>query len=193
MLGTATRTRKSGACTIENRAVGGNPGNMSSSIVPSEVRTSACRAGSPSGLRGWLLVYMIGLVIQALHGLGLTVGAIVIFADPGQAGLMSLVPLGPLLFYISTNIILAGYTAVVLSLMVRRRKAAIVNSIVLNFLPVLLLTLWHVFGEKSPVGTIVDSLPGLAGLAYILSSKRVRGTFICSRAGMPFPAGTHSP
>jgi hypothetical protein len=136
---------------------------------------------------------MIGLVIQALHGLGLTVGAIVIFADPGQAGLTSLVPLGPLLFYIITNIILAGYTAVVLSLMVRRRKAAIVNSIVLNFLPVLLLTLWHVFGEKSPVGTIVDSLPGLAGLAYILSSKRVRGTFICSRAGMLFPAGTHSP
>ena len=132
MLGTATRTRKSGACTIENYAVGGNHGKMSSSIVPSGVRTSESRPGFPSGLRGWLLVYMIGLATQALHGLGLTLGAIVIFADPGRAGLTSLEPIGPLLFYVITNIILAGYTAVLLSLMVRRRRAAIVNGVVLN-------------------------------------------------------------
>jgi len=78
---------------------------------------------------------MIGLVVQALHGLGLTVGAIVIFADPNRAGLTSFVPLGALLFYVITNIVLAFYTAVVLTLMIRRRKAAIVNSIVLMSLP----------------------------------------------------------
>ncbi len=136
---------------------------------------------------------MIGLVIQALHGLGLTVGAIVIFADPERAGLRSFVPLGALVFYVITNTVLALYTAVVLLLMIRRRKAAIVNSIVLNCLTVLFLTLWHLLGEKSPFGMIVDSLPGLVGLAYILRSKRVRRTFICSRTGMPVPAGSHSP
>jgi hypothetical protein len=136
---------------------------------------------------------MIGLVIQALHGLGLTVGAIVIFADPKLAGLTSFVPLGALLFYIITNIALALYTAVVLTLMFRRRKAAIMSSIVLNCLTVLFLTLWHLLGEKSPLGTIVDSLPGLVGFAYILRSKRVRCTFIRFRTGTPLPAGRRFP
>ncbi|MHB1929048.1 MAG: hypothetical protein ACYCUG_06440 [Acidimicrobiales bacterium] len=120
-------------------------------------------------------------------------GAIVIFADPGQAGLTSFVPLGALLFYVITNIVLAIYTAVVLSLMIRRRRAAIVNTVVLNCLTVLFLTLWHLFGEKSPLGTIVDSIPGLVGIAYILRSRRVRGTFIGPRVGPPSPSSEHSP
>jgi hypothetical protein len=126
---------------------------------------------------------MIGLVLQTLHGLGLMVGAIVIFADPGRAGLTSFVPLGALLFYVITDIFLATYTAVVLSLMIRRRRVAIVNCLALNCLTVLFLMMWHLFGEKSPLGTIVDSLPGLVGIAYILRSRRVRSTFIFSRGG----------
>ncbi len=62
------------------------------------------------------------------------------------------------MFYVITNIALALYTAVVLTLMIRRRKAAIVNSIVLNCLTVVFLTVWHLLGEKSPFGTIVDSV-----------------------------------
>ncbi len=128
---------------------------------------------------------MVGLAIQALHGLGLTVGAVVIFTDPARAGLASVVPLGALLFYVITNTVLAIYTALVLSLMIRRRKAAIVNSIILNCLTVLFLTVWHLFGEKSPVGTIVDSVPGLIGIAYILRSRRVRATLVRVRGHAP--------
>jgi hypothetical protein len=97
------------------------------------------------------------------------------------------------LFYVITNIVLAIYTAVVLTLMFRRRKAAIVNAIVLNGLTVLFLALWHLFGEKSPVGTIVDSLPGLVGIAYILRSGRVRGTLVGSRGAAPSLSSDHSP
>ena len=158
---------------------------MRPSAAPSDVGDSASRPELPPGLRGWLLVYIVGLAVQALHGLFLTVGAVVIFTDPARAGLRSFVPLGALLFYVITNIGLAIYTALVLLLMIRRRRAAIANSIILNCLGVLFLTLWHLFGEKSPVGTIVDSLPGLVGIAYILSSRRVRGTFVCSRGGAP--------
>jgi hypothetical protein len=136
---------------------------------------------------------MVGLVIQALHGVGLTIGAIVIFANPKLAGLDSFVPLGALLFYVLTNIVLAIYTAVVLTLMIRRRKAAILNSIVLNCLTVLFLTLWHLLGEKSPFGAIVDSAPSLVGLAYMVRSKRVRATFTFSRAEVPVPLSTYSP
>ncbi|MGH9080001.1 MAG: hypothetical protein ACRDYE_08020 [Acidimicrobiales bacterium] len=138
-------------------------------------------------------MFMVGLVTQALHGLGLTAGAIVIFADPGRAGLTSFVPLGALLFYVITNIVIAAYTAVVLALMIRRRRAAIVNCIVLNCLTVVFLSLWHLLGEKSPFGTIVDSLPGLVGLAYILRSRRVRGTFVRTRTKTALPTDPHSP
>jgi hypothetical protein len=136
---------------------------------------------------------MVGLAIQALHGVVLTVGAVVIFTDPARAGLASFVPLGALLFYVITNIVLAIYTALVLCLMIRRRLAAIVHSIILNCLTVLFLTLWHLFGEKSPVGTIVDSLPGLIGIAFILRSRRVRGTLVRARGHAPSIGIENSP
>jgi hypothetical protein len=40
------------------------------------------------------------------------------------------------------------------------------------------LVAWHFSGEKSNVGTLVDSVPGVVGAAYILLSRRVRSTFI---------------
>ncbi len=127
-------------------------------------------------------MYMAGLVVQALHGLALTVAAVVIYAKPALAGLTSFGPLGWLLFYVVANVVLAVYTAVLLVLMLQHRKAAIANNIVFNFLSVLFLIVWHFLGEKSLVGTVVDALPGLVGLGYVLTSKRVRGTFVCSRS-----------
>lgn len=121
------------------------------------------------------------MVLSAVHGLGLTVGAIVIYAHPSLAGLTSFVPLGSLLFNVVANAVVAVYTAVVLALMIRRRKAAIVHGIILDCLIVLFLVSWHLLGEKSSLGTVLDSLPGLLGLAYILRSRRVRRTFIYSR------------
>jgi len=158
-----------------------------------DVGRAASGLGPRAGLRGWLLVYMAGLVVLALHGLGLTVAVVVIYANPALGGLTSFVPLGWLLFYVLTNVVLVIYTAVLLVLMLRRRKAAIANNIVFNLLSVLFVVLWHFVGEKSLVGTVVDSLPGLAGLGYVLTSKRVRGTFVSSRsrgraAGGPCPS-----
>jgi hypothetical protein len=146
--------------------------------APIDADSGLSRPGTAAGLRGWLLVYMAGLVVQGLHGLGLTVAAVVIYADPARAGLTSFVSLRALLFYVVTNVAVAIYTAVVLVLMVRRRKAAIVNAVVLNCLTVAILISWHFLGEKSPVGTVVDSLPSVVGIAYMLWSKRVSATFI---------------
>ena len=161
--------------------------------APADVERAASGFGPRAGLRGWLLVYMAGLAALALHGLGLTVAVVVIYANPALAGLTSFVPLGWLLVYVATNVVLAIYTAVLLVLMLRRRKAAIANNIVFNLLSVLFVVLWHFVGEKSLVGTVVDSLPGLVGLGYVLTSKRVRGTFVSSRsrgraAGGPCPS-----
>lgn len=134
-------------------------------------------------------MYMVYLVYQALHGLLLTLGAIVVSANPSLAGLTSFVSRGALVFYVVANVAIAIYTAVVLALMIRRRKAAIVHSIILCCLTPLFLVSWHVLGEKSYIGTVVDSLPGLVGIAYILRSRRVRGTFVRSRSSMQSPAG----
>lgn len=147
-----------------------------------DVGGTASRLNPRSGLRGWLLVYMAGLVVQALHGLVLTVAAVVIYAKPAVAGLTSFGPLGWLLFYVVANVGLAVYTGVLLVLMLQHRKAAIANIIVFSFLSVLFLVVWHLLGEKSLVGTVVDSLPGLVGLGYVLTSTRVRGTFVCSQS-----------
>lgn len=131
-------------------------------------------------------MYVVALVMQALHSLGLTVGAVVVYANPARAGLTSFVPLEALWFYVVTNLGFALYTAVVLALMIRRRKAAIVHSVVLNALAVLVLVSWHVLGEKSPVGTVVDSLPNVVGVVYVLRSRRVRRTFhvLSGRGGL---------
>ncbi len=146
------------------------------------------RSGLRAGLRGWLLVYMAGMLAQALHALALTVASVAIYANPALAGLPSSVPLGSLLFYVGANLVLVVYTAVLFVLMLQRRKVAIVDNVVLNCLSVVFLVSWLFLGDKSLVGTIVDSLPGLVGLGYILTSKRVRATFVCSRRRGRAPA-----
>lgn len=142
------------------------------------------RAALPK-VRGWLLVYIAGLAVMLVHGAALTIGSIVIYADPAAAGLHSFVPLGFLLLYVTTNIILIVYAIFLFVLMARRRRSAIMHNIVFNLLSVAFLVTWHVFGEKSNFGTLVDSVPGLVGAAYFMLSRRVRNTFIVgSRSGL---------
>lgn len=140
------------------------------------------------------MVYMAALALLTVHGIGLTVGAVLIYADPARAGLTAFVPLASLLTYVVTNAVLIVYGATLLILMLRRRKAVFLNNIVFVLLSVLFLVLWHFLGEKSSIGTIIDSLLPLVGLVYLLSSKRAHSTFVLTRcpkrtaAGGPRPA-----
>ncbi len=135
----------------------------------------------PQGIAGWLLVYVIVLAFLVVHGLGLTVGAIIIYSNPSIAGLHTFMPLAGLLYYVLTNIAGALYTVVLFILMFRRRHSAIANNIAFNVLSASIVVSWHLMGAKSPVGTVIDVLPYLVGLCYVLTSKRVRNTF---RVGM---------
>lgn len=129
------------------------------------------------GIRGWLLVYMIGLAAEVAHGLALTVGAIVISANPSLAGFHSFIPLWALLIYVASNLGLLAYGAVLFVLMTRERKAAVAHNILFNALSIAFLVVWFVLSAKSPIGTVIDGLPGLAAIAYFLRSRRVRNTF----------------
>lgn len=133
----------------------------------------------------WLLVYIVALSFLLLHGAVLTAGSIVAYADPAATGLHSLVPLGFLVYYDVTNVTLILYGAALFILMVQRRRPAIINNIIFNILSVAFLLTWHLFGEKSNIGTIIDSMPNLVGAVYILLSKRVRSTFIISPPAGP--------
>lgn len=143
----------------------------------SPAQPAAQRAALPK-VRGWLLVYVLGLAVLLVHGAALTIASIVIYAHPAAAGLHSFVPLGFLLLYVTTNIALIIYAIFLFLLMARRRRSAIINNIVFNLLSVAFLVTWHVFGEKSNLGTFVDAVPGLVGAAYFMLSRRVRNTFI---------------
>jgi hypothetical protein len=129
------------------------------------------------GIGGWLLIYVIGRVGLLLHQLQLTVGAIVIFADPTVAGLRTFVPLGSLLFYEATNWLLVGFTIAALVLIRRRTPAAIPVNLALSGLWLAALIVWQFLGLKSPAGTVIDAIPALFGLWYFASSRRVRNTF----------------
>jgi hypothetical protein len=141
----------------------------------------AGQRGARPPIRGWLLVYIAVLAVLGLHGAGLTIGSIVTYAHPAAGELHSPIPLDFLLFYVITNVILILYTAVLFILMSRRLRSAIINNIIFNISSMVFLVAWHLIGAKSNVGTLVDSLPNLAGVAYILVSKRVRSTFIIRR------------
>ena len=41
----------------------------------------------PPAIAGWLLLYMVALAFLVVHGIGLTIGAIVIYSNPSIAGL----------------------------------------------------------------------------------------------------------
>ena len=146
--------------------------------VASQAEQPTGQREAPPRIRGWLLAYIAVLAFLLVHGAALTIASVVNYAHPSAAGLHSSVPLSFLLFYVVTNVMLILYTAALFILMSRRRKSAIVNNILFNILSVAFLLTWHILGEKSNVGTIIDSIPSLVCAAYILLSRRVRNTFI---------------
>lgn len=129
------------------------------------------------GIRGWLMLYMIGLAAQLAHGLALTIGSLVIYTKPSLAGLHSFIPLWGLLIYVISNLGLLAYGLVLFVLMSKERKAAIAHNILFNALSIAFLLIWFLLSAKSPIGTVVDSLPGLAAIVYLSRSRRVRNTF----------------
>ena len=133
--------------------------------------------GGPEGLGGLLLVYVIGRVGLLLHQLQLTIGAVVIFADPAVAGPRTFVPLSSLLLYEATNWLLVGLTIVALVLIRRKRRAAVSVNLLLCGLWIIALVVWQFLGLKSGAGSIIDATPALFGLWYFLTSRRVRNTF----------------
>jgi hypothetical protein len=132
---------------------------------------------APEGIGGWLLLYVIGRAGLLVHQLQLTVGAIVIYADPALAGLRTFVPLSALLLYQATNWLLVGMTVVAFVLIRRRSGAAISVNLALSGVWLVALVVWQFLGLKSPAGTIIDATPALFGLWYFLTSRRVRNTF----------------
>jgi hypothetical protein len=120
---------------------------------------------------------MVGLAAELAHGLALTIGSLVIYAKPSLAGLHSFIPLWALLIYVVSNLGLVAYGVVLFVLMSRERRAAIANNVLFNALSVAFLVIWFFLNAKSPIGTVVDSLPGLVAIAYFSRSRRVRNTF----------------
>lgn len=137
---------------------------------------------APPRIRGLLLLYVIALVPFLLHAGVLTVGSMLSYAHPAAAGLHSRVPLGFLIYYVISNVTLLAYGIVLFVLMIRRRRPAIVNNVIFNILAVVFLLSWHLLGEKSTIGTVIDSVPNLVGAVYIVTSARVRKTFIVRRS-----------
>ena len=134
-------------------------------------------AQAPTGIGGWLLIYVIGRTGLLLHQLQLTIGAIVIFADPAVAGRRTFVPLSAFLVYEATNWLLVGLTVLAFVLIRRRSRAAIWVNLALSGLWLAALVVWQFLGLKSPAGTIIDATPALLGIGYFLTSTRVRNTF----------------
>jgi len=132
---------------------------------------------APQGIGGWLLIYVIGRAGLLLHQLQLTVGAIVIYADPAVVGRRTFVPLSALLLYEVTNWLLVGLTVLAFVLIRRKSRAAISVNLALCGLWLAALVGWQFLGLKSPAGTIIDVTPALFGFWYFLTSKRVRNTF----------------
>ncbi len=134
------------------------------------------------GIRGGLLVYVVGLALELAHGLALTIGSVVIYSKPSLVGLHSFIPLWALLIYVASNLGLVVYGVALFVMMSRERKAAISHTIVFNALSIAFLLVWFSLNAKSPFGTLVDSLPGVLAVGYFIRSRRVRNTFSASSA-----------
>ena len=140
-------------------------------------QSAPANSSAPEGVGGWLLVYVVGRVALLPHQLQLTIGALIIFADPGAAGRRTFVSLGSLLFYEATNWLLVGLTVLALILIHRRSRAAIPVNLALGGLWLAALIAWQFLGLKSSIGMTIDAIPALFGVWYFLTSKRVRNTF----------------
>lgn len=167
---------------VRGRRAEAGPGAIGA-LARTSTHPGASARREPVGVRGFLLLYVVGLAAELAHDLALTVGSVVVYAEPSLAGLQSFIPLWALLIYVGSNLGLVAYGVVLFALMSRGRKAAIANNVVFNALSVVLLAIWFALSAKSPVGTVVDALPGLAAIAYFTRSRRVRKTFTAVRPG----------
>jgi hypothetical protein len=127
-------------------------------------------------LGGLLLGYAVLLAVLLLHGVGLTIAALVVEANPSLVGLTDLGQGSHITFYVVTNVLLAGYLVLLLWLIGTKRRAAIVHNYLYCVFSIGCLVAWHALGMKSTVGTVLDSLPGIAGILYFATSTRVRQT-----------------
>jgi hypothetical protein len=141
------------------------------------IRSAVVAQPSLVGIRGWLALYVVGLAAELAHGLALTVGSLVIYARPSLVGLHSFIPFWALLIYVVSNLALVAYGVVLFVLMRRERKTAIRHNILFNALSIAFLFIWFFLSAKSPIGTVGDSLPALAAIAYFCRSRRVHKTF----------------
>ena len=145
--------------------------------TPTAIRFGFWSRARLVGIRGWLLLYVVALAAELAHGLALTIGSLVIYSKPSLAGLHSFIPLWALLIYVVSNLGLVVYGVVLFALMAKGRKAAIAHNILFHAFSIAFLVIWFFLSAKSPTGTVVDSLPGLAAIAYFSRSRRVRNTF----------------
>ncbi|HEY2354459.1 MAG TPA: DUF2569 family protein [Gaiellaceae bacterium] len=144
---------------------------------PVALRSTSVSHRSLVGIRGWLVVYTVGLAAALAHGLALTIGSVIVYARPSLVGLHSFIPLWALVIYVVSNVGLVAYGLTLFVLMTKGKRAAIAHNIAFNVLSVTFLFVWFLLSEKSPFGTVVDSLPALVGIAYFARSRRVRNTF----------------
>lgn len=178
--GSAARTLNSGDSTIDTQAGALHDFAMRLNGVP-DAHSPDRLAGQASDLpqiRGLLIVYLIAIAVFTLHTALLTTGSVVVYAHSVATGSHPHVSLSFLVFYVVTNIALIFYVVYLFILMSRRRRSAIPHNIVFNVMAVVFLLSWHVVGEKSNIGTLIDSVPNLVGAGYFLLSRRVRNTFV---------------
>jgi hypothetical protein len=164
------------AYLLRGRRAATSPGVLGV-FSPTAISAGLVARSRLDGIRGWLLLYMVGLAAELAHGLALTIGSLVVYAKPSLVGLHSFIPLWALLIYVVSNLGLVVYGVVLFVLMSRGRRAAIANNILFNALSIAFLVIWFFLRAKSPIGTVVDGLPGLAAIAYFCRSLRVRNTF----------------
>jgi hypothetical protein len=127
-------------------------------------------------LGGLLVGYVVVLVLLLIHGIGLTIATLVIEANPSLVGMTDLGPGSHIAFYVVTNCLLAAYILMLVWLICTKRRAAIVHNYVYCAISIGCLVAWNALGMKSPIGTIVDSLPAVVGILYFANSTRVKRT-----------------
>jgi hypothetical protein len=129
-------------------------------------------------LGGLLAAYLVLLGILIVHGLGLTIAAVIVNANPSLGGLRESLPWGYIVFYVATNVVLASYSGVLIRLIVQKRKSAVVHNAVWAIMTIVFLVIWHALGMKSEVGVVIDSVPALVGMLYVALSVRVKETLV---------------
>ncbi len=164
------------AVFIAGRMVGRTPEYLPTSSPLHQARAASESNRPPQRVGGLLAVYVVVLGIGFLHGLGLTVAAVIINANPSHAGLSAPLPWGYIAFYVVSNVILAAYAVVLMRLIVKKRKCAITHNAIYGILTIIFLVVWHFLGMKSLLGVVVDSVPGVVGILYFALSARVKET-----------------